>query len=104
MRRIVCLLVVVATTVVATSQESKAGGWDYLTRWFEGGSYESKCDNCAMPWQPIQSTMHYNVLPPGMHRPIGLRRPLPSLSPRTPSFAGQPKDWKGCANGCSTDR
>jgi len=39
-----------------------------------------------MPWQPIRSSMHYNVLPPGMLRPPPLYRPTPSLAPPTPDF------------------
>lgn len=93
MRRSLWMALVVAITVLGSAQTSHAANWDVLMRWFESpptyGPHKVRgCQDCLMPWQPIQSTMHMNVLPPGMYRPIGLRRPFPSAAPRTPSFQG----------------
>jgi hypothetical protein len=81
--------VVVLLTGAATAE---AGNWSVLTRHFhEGPTYGCHphlgWQSCMMPWQPIQSSMHYNVLPPGMHRPWPLIRPTPSLAPPTPDFS-----------------
>lgn len=113
MKRLALGLLVIAFTVIGTSQESEAGNWDVITRWFEsppsyGHHHHRGCQDCLTPWQPIQSKMHYNVLPPGMARPVALRRPTPSLAPRTPSFAGATSHHhhhhRGCVNGCDWTR
>ena len=111
MKRLAWMMLVLAFTVAGTAQESRASNWDVFTRWLETsppsyGHHKTRgCQDCLTSWQPIQSAMHYNVLPPGMYRPVPMRRPNPSLSPRTPSFQGaDTQNWRGCRNGCSTDR
>jgi hypothetical protein len=111
MRRSLLTLLVLALTVVGSAQTSHAANWDVLMRWFESpptyGPHKHRgCQDCLMPWQPIQSTMHYTVLPPGMHRPMGMRRPMPSIAPRTPSFVGACRSLTACGCGihCSNTR
>ncbi len=111
MKRYMWMLLVLALTVVGTSQESQATNWDVFTRWLQtsppsyGYHKQRGCQDCMTSWQPIQSSMHYNVLPAGMYRPMALRRPNPSLAPRTPSFDGvQTQNEKGCRYGCDRDR
>ena len=81
------MLMVLASTVGA-----EAGNWSVLTRHFhEGPTYgchpHAGQQDCMMGWQPIRSSMHYNVLPPGMLRPPPLYRPTPWLAPPTPDFS-----------------
>jgi len=76
---------------LAIPQSAWAGNWTVFTRWFYssptyGCNPHAGLQDCMMPWHPIQSSMHYNVLPPGMHRPWPLMRPTPSLAPHTPDF------------------
>jgi len=75
--------------IVAFAAQSYAGGFEALSRYLRKGSYElhrrEHCGytNCQMPWQPIKSRMHPNVLPPGMHN-VPLSRKWPGIAPQTP--------------------
>jgi hypothetical protein len=98
------------TLVLMGTAGAEAGNWSVLTRYFhEGPTYGCHphlgAQDCMMPWQPIRSSMHYNVLPPGMLRPPPLYRPTPSLAPPTPDFtaagvraAGQRSKGVPCVN------
>jgi hypothetical protein len=73
---------------------ARAGNWSVITRYFQPGptyGYNKHFgyQDCMMPWQPVRSVMHYNVLPPGMLRPPPLPIPSPWLAPRTPSFSSE---------------
>jgi|GEM_PF-3524510 len=85
--------------VASATVTAFAGNWSVITRHFEppptyGCHPRRPCPDCQMPWQPVRSVLHYNVLPPGMLRPWPLSIPAPSLAPRTPDFGC------GLATGC----
>jgi len=93
---------IVVALVIGNCSWVIAGNPTVYTRYLQTGPtygphHHRGYQDCMMPWQPIRSVMHYNVLPPGMHRPPPLWRPNPWLSPRTPSFAG------GMPTGCGFD-
>ena len=92
----------VLVCVLGLTTLAQAGNPTIITRYLQTGPtygphHHRGYQDCLMPWQPIRSVMHYNVLPPGMLRPHPLWRPNPWAAPRTPSFAG------GMPTGCGYD-
>ncbi|GIW96567.1 MAG: hypothetical protein KatS3mg110_4608 [Pirellulaceae bacterium] len=91
LRRLLLVLLLGALMVLGSHGPAHAENWSVLSRYWHptnpyGSTGEPGCPDCAMPWQPIRSVMHPNVLPPGMRRPWPLRRPQVTLAPATPWF------------------